>query len=158
MTIRAHCSRLDLVAPDWVGHFVVRGLSAVHAQTTEPTATTTPSTSRGRFARQANDAVVHPRRRRGCANRPADQSDPAMRFTCAKPGDPGYEQQQINQTMQTVAPPPPSNRPARSIVGAPFGSSVPYYGGITSGTGGTAPPAAVAARPTSAASASAPSP
>lgn len=60
-------------------------------------------------------------------------TSPTQPYGAAKPGDPDYERQQTNQTTQPPAPPSAGT----TIVNAPFGSSVPYYGGITSIGSGT---------------------
>jgi hypothetical protein len=126
MTIRAHRSRL--IWSPLIGWALLScHVSSVHAQatTTEPTATTTPSDA-DTGSRPTMPSSVPA----GGAVAPIIlPTNPTQPYGAPKPGDPNYStyQQQINQTSQPVAPPSAGT----TIVNAPFGSSVPYYGGIT---------------------------
>ena len=123
MTIRAHRSRL--IWSPLIGWAVLScGMSVAHAQTTEPTATTTPSDADSGRPTMPSSVPAG-----GAAAPIILPTSPTQPYGALKPGDLGYEQQQTNQTVQPVAPPSAGT----TIVGAPFGSSVPYYGGITSG-------------------------
>jgi hypothetical protein len=124
MMIRAHRSRL--IWSPLIGWALLScGVSSVHAQatTTEPTATTTPSDA------DLNRPTMPSSVPAGGAAAPIIlPTSPTQPYGAAKPGDPDYERQQSNQTTQPAALPSTGT----TIVDAPFGSSVPYYGGITS--------------------------
>ncbi|MBS0526610.1 MAG: outer membrane beta-barrel protein [Proteobacteria bacterium] len=127
MTIRAQRSRL-FWSPLIGWALLSCSVSSVHAQatTTEPTATTTPSDADAGGRPTMPSSVPA-----GGAVAPIIlPTNPTQPYGAPKPGDPGYSsyQQQINQTAQPVVPPSAGT----TIVDAPFGSSVPYYGGITS--------------------------
>jgi hypothetical protein len=107
-------------------------MSVVHAQTTAPgsTTTTTPSdTDTGNRPTMPSSVPA------GGAVAPIVlPTRPTQPYGAPTPADPTYSTYD-QQTNQTVQPPPPPSA-GTTIVNAPFGSSVPYFGGITSGFGG----------------------
>ena len=129
--IRAHRSRL-IWSPllGWV--LLSCGMSAVHAQTAPASTTTTPAD-----ADTSNRPTMPSSVPAGGAVAPIIlPTRPTQPYGAPQPGDPNYSTYD-QQTNQTVQPPPPPSA-GTTIVDAPFGSSVPYYGGITSGIrGGT---------------------
>jgi hypothetical protein len=132
MTIRAHRSRL--IWSPLIGWALLScSVSSVHAQatTTEPTATTTPSDA------DQNRPTMPSSVPAGGAVAPIIlPTSPTQPYGVPKPGDPDYERLQTNQTTTQPAPLPSTGT---TIVNAPFGSSVPYYGGITTlGSGAVA--------------------
>jgi hypothetical protein len=135
MTIRAHRSRL--IWSPLIGWALLScGVSAVHAQTaqtTEPNATSTPSDS-DTGPRPSMPSSVPAG---GAAAPIILPTNPTQPYGAPKPGDPTYSiyQQETNQTAQPPLPPSAGT----TIVDSPFGSSVPYYGGITTfgGNGAT---------------------
>jgi hypothetical protein len=146
MTIRAHRSRL-IWSPLLGWALLSCSLSAVQAQTitAAPGSTSTaPSDDTGSPQPTMPSSVPAG----GAAAPIILPTNPTQPYGVPKPGDPNYStyQQQQNQTVQ----PPPPPVAGTTIVDAPFGSSVPYYGGITTfgggattAGGGTAPSDAV---------------
>lgn len=130
MMIRAHRSRL--IWSPLLGWALLSCASVAHAQTTAPTSTTTAPSDADTGNRPTMPSSVPA----GGAVAPIIlPTRPTQPYGAPKPGDPNYSTYD-QQTNQTVQPPPPPSA-GTTIVDAPFGSSVPYYGGITSGIGGT---------------------
>ena len=127
--IRAHRSRL-IWSPLIGWALVACGVPVAHAQTTAPSSTAPPSD-----ADTSNRPTMPSSVPAGGAVAPIIlPTSPTQPYGAPKPGDPNYSTYQ-QQTNQTVQPPPPPSA-GTTIVDAPFGSSVPYYGGITSAVGG----------------------
>jgi hypothetical protein len=131
MMIRAHRSRL--IWSPLIGWALLScGVPLAHAQTTVPSTTTTPTD-----ADTGNRPTMPSSVPAGGAVAPIVlPTSPTQPYGAPKPGDLNFSlyQQQTNLSLQP--PPPPSA--GTTIVDAPFGSSVPYYGGITSAIGGLA--------------------
>ncbi|HEY4166354.1 MAG TPA: outer membrane beta-barrel protein [Reyranella sp.] len=130
MIIRAHRSRL-IWSPLLGWALLSCGVPVVQAQTTESAPTTTAPSDADTGNRPTMPSSVPA----GGAVAPIIlPTRPTQPYGAPRPGDPNFSTYD-QQTNQAVQPPPPPSA-GTTIVNAPFGSSVPYYGGVTSGIGG----------------------